>query len=73
MRREGLQMILRMGNNQKALLRCILSDYLEKNRGRAKTNKIVRREYNIVKGVYLRLIGRKRTCPKCGQEVKERR
>jgi hypothetical protein len=63
-------MRLAIGNNQKAILKGILWDYLEANKGRAKTNKIIRREYVIIRKLHDKLVGRRRTCCRCGQEVR---
>lgn len=63
-------MKLKLGSNQKSILKSILWDYLEVNKGKAKVNKIIRREYAIVKGLQARLTGRRRTCRLCGQEIR---
>jgi len=62
-------MIIKIGNNQRSLLKSLLFDYMCSNEKQAKTNKIVRREYLITKGLYERLTGKRKICPKCGQRL----
>ena len=66
-----MKILLRLGANQVSLVKNLLYDYLETNKEKIKTNKIIKREYSIARNMYLNLDRRrKRLCSKCGQRIK---
>ena len=62
--------LLRLGTNQASILRQLLFDYLMKNEKAAKNNRIIRREYQIAKGLHSDLEHKSRRCKTCGQRIK---
>ena len=63
--------LLRLGNGQVAILKRLLFDYVHATEKIAKTNRIVRNEFQIVRKLYHDLENKGRLCPTCGQRVKQ--
>jgi hypothetical protein len=63
-------MLIKLGSNHKAILKCLISDELDRVKPKAKNNRLYKRDYDLLKSLYERLIGKRKICKTCGQEVK---
>jgi len=66
----GNKILMRIGNVQKKMITDLLFEYVMKNAKVSKTNRIIRREYQIAKKLYGDLTNKGRLCKTCGQRVK---
>lgn len=63
-------MLIKLGSNQSCILKSLLETELDRLKPKIKNNRLYKRDYSIIRGIYDKLRGRRRVCSKCGQEVK---